>query len=724
MAKSSASSTTSFPPLKPDDYSHSPVHYAVVLSDHTTLSRIVATLPRLADPTQIHTESDSLSQERTADRISSVLDRRDVPYRETPLHLAVRLNNAVSAKILASAGADVSLQNSAGWNPLQEALCRRSSDVALILLRLHHRSAWAKWRRRLPRAIAVLRRMRDFYMEISFHFESSVIPFVGKIAPSDTYKIWKRDGNLRADTSLAGFDGLKIQRADQSFLFLGDGDQSHDVPPGSLLVLNRDERKIFDAFENAGSPMSESDIAGFCAQTSVYRPGMDVTRAELVGRTNWRRQEKTESVGEWKARVYEIHNVVFSFRSRKVTNGDADVAGSEQVLPLELDEDDDGFLVAENPSFGIPDGRRHSSFVREEREFVSLGRKSVDVSSISGPPSRRCKTATIVAAPVQTKEKEFVRSLRPCVWLTEQFPLKTEELLPLLDILANKVKAVRRMRELLTTKFPPGTFPVKVAIPVVPTVRVVITFTKFVELPPTEQFFTPMSSPRQFLHEGRGQQEEEHKSKPQKPSSFSSSSSWLRRSSSQSGSSVSKQNQHQHCAPPAVSAAQDSSDPFAIPSGYTWTSIDDKSRKMKKSKSSRRSISKSPSATDYQRKYEEISANFECGTIVELILCQIILPCFMETGGSWILLREVMAAEAPGWADQWGAGGIGALEDAESAKTGENDSSNKKAETKSGLGKAKVAAMAGAEKIKSGTSNGIKWIKNQCQKKKTTKPDN
>ncbi|KAM1456149.1 hypothetical protein ACFX10_005286 [Malus domestica] len=628
MAKSSATSTPSFPPLKPDDYSHSPVHYAVVLADHTTLSRIVATLPRLADPTQIHTESDSLSQERTADRISSVLDRRDVPFRETPLHLAVRLNDAASAKILASAGADVSLQNSAGWNPLQEALCRRSSDVALILLRHHHRSAWAKWRRRLPRVIAVLRRMRDFYMEISFHFESSVIPFVGKIAPSDTYKIWKRDGNLRADTSLAGFDGLKIQRADQSFLFLGDGDQSHDVPPGSLLVLNRDDRKIFDAFENAGSPMSESDIAGFCSQTSVYRPGMDVTKAELVGRTNWRRQDKTESVGEWKARVYEIHNVVFSFRSRKVANGDADVAGSEQVLPLELDEDDDGFLVAENPSFGIPDGRRHSSFVREDREFVALGRKSVDVSSISGPPSRvalgrksvdvssisgppsrvalgrksvdvssisgppsrRSKTAAIAAAPVQTKEKEFVRSLRPCVWLTEQFPLKTEELLPLLDILANKVKAVRRMRELLTTKFPPGTFPVKVAIPVVPTVRVVITFTKFVELPRTEQFFTPMSSPRQFIHEGRGQQEEEHKYKAQNPPSFSSSS-WLRRNSSQSGSSASKQNhhQHQHCAPPAVAAAQDSSDPFAIPSGYTWTSIEDKSSKMKKSKSTRRS---------------------------------------------------------------------------------------------------------------------------------------
>lgn len=81
-------------------------------------------------------------------------------------------------------------------------------------------------------------------MEISFHFESSIVPFVGKIAPSDTYKIWKRDGNLRADTSLAGYDGLKIQRANQSFLFLGDGDRDLDILPGSFLVLNHDNRKI------------------------------------------------------------------------------------------------------------------------------------------------------------------------------------------------------------------------------------------------------------------------------------------------------------------------------------------------------------------------------------------------------------------------------------------------------------------------------------------------
>ncbi|CAJ2658359.1 unnamed protein product [Trifolium pratense] len=573
--------TTSFHELKPEQYTHSPIHYAVVIGNHSTLSRIISSLPRLPDPTQIHTESDSLYQEKLADKISAVLDRRDVPFRETPLHLAVRLNDLTAVKILSTAGADVSLHNASGWNPLQEALCRRATEISVILVRHHHRSAWAKWRRRLPRLVAVLRRMRDFYMEISFHFESSVIPFVGKIAPSDTYKIWKRDGNLRADTSLAGFDGLKIQRADQSFLFLGDGDNAHAVPSGSLLVLNRDDRKIFDAFENAGAPMSDSDVAGFCAQTSVYRPGMDVTKAELIGRTNWRKQEKTENVGEWKAKVYEVQNVLFSFKSRKVSAAES---GTEQVIPLELDEDEDGFLVAENPSFGMPmktDKRRHSSFVREDREWVPLGRKSVDMpSGIMQPPRKSTSSASVRLAqplPPPVKEKEYMKSLRPSVWLTEQFPLKTEELLPLLDILANKVKAVRRMRDLLTTKFPPGSFPVKVAIPVVPTVRVVITFTKFVELQPVEKFYTPFTSPRHLIASDNGDEEQNSET------SYSSfTSSWLRRNNSQSGSSRNKQLQK------STSGALDL-DPFVIPEGYTWSnSGDDKSKKLNKSKSLRR----------------------------------------------------------------------------------------------------------------------------------------
>ncbi|GAU30500.1 hypothetical protein TSUD_18800 [Trifolium subterraneum] len=58
-----------------------------------------------------------------------------------------------------------------------------------------------------------------------------------------------------------------------------------------------------------------------------------------------------------------------------------------------------------------------------------------------------------------------------------------------------KVKAVRRVRELLTTKLPKDNFPVKIAIPVVSTVKVLVTFTKFEELPKIDEFESAPSSP-------------------------------------------------------------------------------------------------------------------------------------------------------------------------------------------------------------------------------------
>lgn len=75
-----------------------------------------------------------------------------------------------------------------------------------------------------------------------------------------------------------------------------------------------------------------------------------------------------------------------------------------------------------------------------------------------------------------------------------------------------------------------------------------------------------------------------------------------------------------------------------------------------------------------------------------------------------------MASEAPSWADQWGAGGIGAIEEEKVDVNKQNDSKKKGS---SAFGRANSVAKEGAKKLKNGTSNGIKWIKNKCQKKNT-----
>lgn len=551
-------------------YAHSPIHKAVITKDYEALTKVLTSLPRLADPSDITTEAASIDEEVKADKISSTIDRRDVPNRETPLHISVKLADAVSAEMLMVAGADWSLQNEQGWSPLQEAICNREEHIAKIIVQHYQPLAWAKWCRRLPRVVETMRRIKDFYMEITFHFESSVIPFISRIAPSDTYKIWKRGSNLRADMTLAGFDGFRIQRSDQSVLFLGDGSEDGRILPGSLCMISHKDKEIMNALDGAGAPATEAEIeleVSSMLKTNIFRPGLDVTQAILLPQMTWRRQEKTEMVGSWKAKVYDMHHVVVSVKSRRVPgamtddeffsscNNENDTESEnyddiltedekkqlELALNMDSDKPDKTAAVATPTTttasttsngfcsntdgeeedgeeeelningakqdkkgwFGnwrgskkskMPDDMKKVAAPRKSLHVDSkvgnlldasssssnsqtkAGRHSVDGSfrvvegeeeykkgkSINKDGSNSMKKKANSSGGGGNRESEYKKGLRPVLWLSPNFPLRTEELLPLLDIIANKVKAIRRLRELLTTKLPAGTFPVKV----------------------------------------------------------------------------------------------------------------------------------------------------------------------------------------------------------------------------------------------------------------------
>ncbi|XP_004515100.1 uncharacterized protein [Cicer arietinum] len=84
-----------------------------------------------------------------------------------------------------------------------------------------------------------------------------------------------------------------------------------------------------------------------------------------------------------------------------------------------------------------------------------------------------------------------------------------------------------------------------------------------------------------------------------------------------------------------------------------------------------------------------------------------------------------MGGKAPSWSDQWGTGGFGSDEYEDSDMMKKNDkgsaSGKKMADAKAmasvGMDKAKTAAVVSAQKVKSGTSAGFKWVKNQVQKR-------
>ncbi|KAK7290453.1 hypothetical protein RIF29_04891 [Crotalaria pallida] len=555
-------------------YAHSSVHKAIILKDYSGLKEILKGLPKLSNPYEIKTEAASIAEDEKAAAISAVVNRRDVPNGDTPLHLAAKLGDVAAAEMLMVAGANDNLKNKQGWSALREAIINKQDRIAMIMIRYSWNDYDEKWHRRLPRYIGTMRRMRDFYMEITFHFESSVIPFISRIAPSDTYKIWKRGGNMRADMTLAGFDGLKIKRSDQSILFLGDSLDDGNKIPGSLCMVSHKKKEVIIASSSsAASKPSDREVRQSLARKSkskIVRVGIDVTQALLVPQVTWRRKDRKEMVGPWKAKVYDMQNVILSVTSKAIPGAPPEAnnisndrkKNNEEIDKILTEEEKKQLEAAINSTYESD----HKNNVKDEKKGRSGGQK--DKHHHKGKHTNASPLCSVSGTTQKDEngDTEFKKGMMPVLWLSPNFPLKIDELLPLLDILAEKVKAVRRLRELLTTKLPKDTFPVKVALPVVSTVRVIVTFSKFEELQRVDEHVDEFeSAPSSPTGGGQEQQAETHSSSP-------SWFNWIK-GPSQSSSSASE-----------PSRIDDSQDLFAIPSDYTWINMDAKLKTYEKTK--------------------------------------------------------------------------------------------------------------------------------------------
>ena len=76
------------------------------------------------------------------------------------------------------------------------------------------------------------------------------------------------------------------------------------------------------------------------------------------------------------------------------------------------------------------------------------------------------------------KCKESSRAFKATVAMSEDFPLTVEMLLNVLEVIAPQFKHFQKLRDFIEMKLPPG-FPVKVDIPVLPTVSARVTFHDF-----------------------------------------------------------------------------------------------------------------------------------------------------------------------------------------------------------------------------------------------------
>uniref|UniRef100_A0A8C5QS42 Ankyrin repeat domain-containing protein n=1 Tax=Leptobrachium leishanense TaxID=445787 RepID=A0A8C5QS42_9ANUR len=370
-------------------------------------------------------------------------------HGNTPLHLAVMLGNKECAHLLLAHNAPVKVKNAQGWSPLAEAISYGDRQMITALLRKLKQQSRESVEEKRPRLLNALKEVNKSFC----FFICSSLPLLSRILPSDACKIYKQGINIRLDTTLIDFTDMKCQRGDLSFIFNGDA-----APSESFVVLDN-EQKVYQRIHHEESEMETEEEVDILMSSDIYSATLSTKSINFTrAQTGWLfREDKTERVGNFLADFYLVNGLILESRKRREHLSEEDILRNKAIMES-LSKG--GNLMEQN--------------------FEPVRRQS-----LTPPPHNTITWEEYTAAengkaPHLGRElvcKENKKNFKATIAMSQDFPLGIESLLNVLEVVA-PFKHFNKLREFVQMKLPPG-FPVKLDIPVFPTITATVTFQEF-----------------------------------------------------------------------------------------------------------------------------------------------------------------------------------------------------------------------------------------------------
>lgn len=386
------------------------------------------------------------------------------PRGRTPLMLSVTLGHLESTRVLLKHNANVNVINKGGWTVVQEAVSTGDPELLQLVLEKRDSQRYSSRIGGIPDLLQKLKNAPDFYVEMKWEF-TSWLPFVSRVCPSDTYKVYKQGSKVRIDTTLLGFDQSSWVRGNRTYIFSGRGDGAdlfevdHDTK-----TVYCEEMKLLSLEELASQVQSEGQISTrlttplILTYVDTDQINFERTRGGFWG---WG-SDKTEVVSDYECKVFGANNVelITKTRTEHLTEEDKKraksnknplqsfigMAETEVKQAIETNSSSE-FFSATNPCCISP-----------EEYFDS--EKNLENRDIGRP-------------------KEMTRKIQKFhaqLWLSEEYPLSLQEqVMPIVDLMAISNTHFQKLKDFITCSFPSG-FPVKIEIPLFRVVNARITF--------------------------------------------------------------------------------------------------------------------------------------------------------------------------------------------------------------------------------------------------------
>lgn len=251
---------------------------------------------------------------------------------------------------------------------------------------------------------------------------------------------------------------MKWDRGNISFIFRGDKE-----PRQSLTVLDND----FRCFQNIRYNVQDTDLddeVDILMSSDIMAAQMSTKNISFTrAQSGWIfREDRKETVaGQYECDLYTVNGLTLESRKRREHLSRDDLQKNKAIIET---------LTAGN-SNTLGGGQNGAEMVRR--------------SSLTPPPAPNVRWDEYVGAEAGNHPKlgrdlvykESSKTFRATLAMSNDFPLTVEMLLNVLEVIA-PFKHFTKLREFITLKLPTG-FPVKIDIPILPTVTAKITFQQF-----------------------------------------------------------------------------------------------------------------------------------------------------------------------------------------------------------------------------------------------------
>lgn len=143
---------------------------------------------------------------------------------------------------------------------------------------------------------------------------------MSRVAPSDTYKVYKSGSRVRIDTTLLGFDNTSWKRGNRSYIFTGDKECSTFIEiDRDLEEYSIEQLRSVDEEIHGIAPSKESiqyRLSSPVVNTAVDFENICFERNKS-GLWGWMRSgDKIESINGYECKVFSADNINFVTRTR------------------------------------------------------------------------------------------------------------------------------------------------------------------------------------------------------------------------------------------------------------------------------------------------------------------------------------------------------------------------------------------------------------------------